>query len=50
LKGVCFASIGPITSEAIRAEGWEPGVEASPYTVPALVGALTRHRAARAEG
>lgn len=49
LERICFASIGPITSDAIRAEGWEPGVEASPYTVPALVGALTRHRAARAE-
>ncbi|HKA23535.1 MAG TPA: uroporphyrinogen-III synthase [Candidatus Eisenbacteria bacterium] len=49
LAGVCLASIGPITSEAIRAEGAVPEVEASPYTVPALVEALARHRALRAE-
>ena len=49
LAGVCLASIGPITSDAIRAEGREPEVEASPYTVPALVEALARHRARRAE-
>jgi uroporphyrinogen III methyltransferase/synthase len=49
LAGVCLASIGPITSDAIRAEGAEPAVEASPYTVPVLVEALARHRAARAE-
>jgi uroporphyrinogen III methyltransferase/synthase len=49
LAGVCLASIGPITSDEIRAEGAEPEVEASPYTVPALVQALARHRATRAE-
>jgi uroporphyrinogen III methyltransferase/synthase len=49
LAGVCLASIGPITSDAIRAEGWEPEVEASPFTVPALVEALARHRAPGAE-
>ena len=49
LGGVCLASIGPVTSDAIRAEGAEPEVEASPYTVPALVESLARHLAARAE-
>lgn len=49
LSGVWLASIGPVTSDAIRAEGCEPEVEASPYTVPALVEALARHRALRAE-
>jgi uroporphyrinogen III methyltransferase/synthase len=49
LSGVWLASIGPITSDAIRAEGCEPEVEASIYTVPALVEALARHRAGRAE-
>ena len=49
LSRVRLASIGPITSDALRAEGWEPAVEASPYTVPALVEALARHRAVGAE-
>lgn len=49
LSRVRLASIGPITSDALRAEGWEPAIEASPYTVPALVEALARHRAVRAE-
>jgi uroporphyrinogen III methyltransferase/synthase len=50
LGGVCLASIGPITSEALRAEGVTADVEATPHTVPALVEALARHRARSAEG
>ena len=49
LRAVTIASIGPITSEALRKEGFTPAIEASPYTVPALVEALARHRAAGAE-
>jgi uroporphyrinogen III methyltransferase / synthase len=50
LRDVQIASIGPITSEALRKEGFAPAIEASPYTVPALVEALARHRAQSAEG
>jgi uroporphyrinogen III methyltransferase/synthase len=46
LRGMCLASIGPITSDRLRAEGFAPTVEASPYTVPALVEALVAHFAA----
>jgi uroporphyrinogen-III synthase len=37
---IVLASIGPITSEAMRALGLEPTVEADEATIPALVGAL----------
>jgi uroporphyrinogen III methyltransferase/synthase len=40
LEGVRFASIGPVTSEALRALGHEPAVEASPHTTSALVDAI----------
>lgn len=46
LAHTCLASIGPVTSATIRAHGLEPAVEASPYTVPALVRALAEHFAA----
>lgn len=42
LAGVVVASIGPITSETARRLGLEVSVEASPYTIPALVDALER--------
>jgi uroporphyrinogen III methyltransferase/synthase len=43
LAETCLASIGPITSDRLRAEGFEPTVEAAPYTVPALLLALVDH-------
>jgi len=43
LKNVKLASIGPITSETIRAAGLEPAVEASPYTIAGLVEAIVRY-------
>jgi uroporphyrinogen III methyltransferase / synthase len=46
LRGLCLASIGPVTSDRLREEGFAPTVEASPYTVPALVDALVAHFAA----
>jgi uroporphyrinogen-III synthase len=35
-----FASIGPLTSGALRDLGHEPAVEASPHTTGALVDAI----------
>jgi uroporphyrinogen III methyltransferase/synthase len=40
---VAAASIGPITSDALRALGIEPEVEAEPSTTKALVEAIVRH-------
>lgn len=40
LRDVKIASIGPVTSEALRNAGLEPTVEAKPYTVEALVEAI----------
>jgi uroporphyrinogen III methyltransferase/synthase len=40
LKGALIASIGPVTSETARDHGLEVGIEATPHTIPALVGAL----------
>jgi uroporphyrinogen III methyltransferase/synthase len=42
LRGVCVASIGPITSATARDLGIEPDVEAAEHTIPGLVEALTR--------
>ncbi|MDD9303729.1 MAG: uroporphyrinogen-III C-methyltransferase [Desulfobacter sp.] len=43
LKDVTLASIGPITSDTARSLGLEPEIEASPYTIQALVNALVDH-------
>mgnify|MGYP000539574123 CR=1 FL=1 len=43
LRDVKLASIGPITSQTIRTAGLEPTVEASPYTVDALVRAIVEY-------
>ena len=43
LASVAVASIGPITSRTARALGLRVGVEANPYTVPALVTALEKY-------
>lgn len=47
LRDVVVASIGPITSATCRARGLDVSVEASPYTIPALVAALEAHFASR---
>lgn len=43
LKGVTLASIGPITSDTIRAKGLAPDIEADPFTIDGLIEALLRH-------
>ena len=35
-------SIGPITSETLRDQGWEPAAEADPHDIPGLIAALIR--------
>ena len=40
---VLLASIGPITSQAMRELGYEPAIEARKATIPALVEALVAH-------
>jgi len=39
---VALASIGPITSEAIRDLGYEPAIEATEATIPALISAVEK--------
>ena len=43
IESAVLASIGPITSGTLRRAGFEPGVEADPFTVDALVRALQEH-------
>jgi uroporphyrinogen-III synthase len=45
--GVAAISIGPITSQTLRALGWDPAAEASPSDVPGLIQAVARALAAR---
>ena len=40
LAAVPAVSIGPITSQTLRALGWEPAVEANPYDIPGLIAAV----------
>jgi uroporphyrinogen-III synthase len=40
---ITLASIGPITSEALRDLGHEPTIEADTPTIPALIQSLTNH-------
>ena len=40
MRGVTIASIGPTTSGALRARGWEPQVEPAEYTAARLAEAL----------
>jgi uroporphyrinogen III methyltransferase/synthase len=42
LAGVKIASIGPVTSETLRAIGLKPDIEASEYTMDGLVRAITQ--------
>ncbi len=44
LRKTRLASISPITSATLRELGFEPAVEASEYTIPGVVDALTRFR------
>lgn len=43
LKNVAVASIGPVTTSALRELGIEPDLQAEKYTVPGLLDALERH-------
>jgi uroporphyrinogen III methyltransferase/synthase len=47
LARTVVASIGPITSDTLRARGLRVDVEASPYTIPSLLDAIEAHFAAR---
>ena len=38
--GVPAVSIGPITSETLRENGWEPVAEAKPHDIPGLIAAV----------
>ena len=40
LKGICMASIGPITSATLRELGLPVDIEAKVYTIPGLVAAI----------
>jgi uroporphyrinogen-III synthase len=42
LEGVSAISIGPITSETLRSEGWEPAAEADPSDIAGLIAAVVR--------
>ena len=42
-KEIPLASIGPITSEAVREAGYVPAIEAREATIPALVEAVARY-------
>lgn len=41
-EGVPAISIGPITSETLRNEGWEPAAEADPSDIAGLIAAVAR--------
>jgi uroporphyrinogen III methyltransferase / synthase len=43
LQGVDLASIGPVTSETLRKNGFQPAIEATEYTMPGLVQAIADH-------
>jgi uroporphyrinogen III methyltransferase/synthase len=44
-EGCQAASIGPVTSAALRQFGHAPAVEANPHDIPGLVSAIQRHAA-----
>jgi uroporphyrinogen-III synthase len=47
LRGIRFASIGPITSRTLREAGLAVDIEARQYTIPALIAALRAGEMAR---
>jgi uroporphyrinogen III methyltransferase/synthase len=42
-KGVKIASIGPVTTDALKARGLKPHIEAQEYTIPGLIKAIEKH-------
>ncbi|MGC4017063.1 MAG: uroporphyrinogen-III C-methyltransferase [Luteolibacter sp.] len=42
-EGCAAASIGPVTSEALRKHGVEPAFEANPHDIPGLVAGIRKH-------
>jgi uroporphyrinogen-III synthase/uroporphyrinogen III methyltransferase/synthase len=42
LKDVRAISMGPITTQTLRALGWPPAAEADPHDIPGLIAAVTR--------
>jgi uroporphyrinogen-III synthase len=42
LAAVSAVSIGPITSQTLRALGWPPAAEAEPYDIPGLIASVER--------
>jgi uroporphyrinogen III methyltransferase/synthase len=50
LRNAELVSIGPLTSAALRAEGFEPVAEASPQTTDGLVDAILHMRRQTAAG
>ncbi|MFD0894048.1 uroporphyrinogen-III C-methyltransferase [Luteolibacter ambystomatis] len=44
-EGCAAASIGPVTSEALRKHGVEPAFEANPHDIPGLVAGIRGHYA-----
>lgn len=42
LAEVPAISIGPITSQTLRGHGWEPALEANPFTIPGLIDAVVK--------
>jgi len=42
-KGVKIASIGPVTSDALKKRGLKIDIEAQEYSIPGLVKALQQH-------
>ena len=50
MPGVAAVSIGPVTSNTLRASGWEPAAEADPHDIPGLIAAVERVFQATARG
>ena len=42
-KGVKIASIGPVTTDALKARGLKPHIEAQEYSIPGLIKAIEKH-------
>ena len=42
-KGVKIASIGPVTTDALKERGLKPHIEAQEYSIPGLIKAIEKH-------
>jgi uroporphyrinogen III methyltransferase/synthase len=42
-KGVKIASIGPVTTDALKERGLKPDIEAQEYSIPGLIKAIEKH-------